>query len=296
MPPPVRVGRRSGSRWDATMRDLFTGATRVATRIAPATIAAAAVALSLGAYSGHATRRSGHKHARHGFTLVLRKRTVRLEPGSSVRLTVVVHRRHLRRRITFRVISRLPHGVSAHFSPRRTRGRRTTLILRVSRSAAPGHYRLRLRASAGHVRRSVVLRLDVVNAQTSHVPSAQAPDFSLTGNVAVPLEPGSPQPIDVVISNPNDLPLIITSLGVDVQAITAPQATPSLPCTPSDFAVQPYAGPTLTVPASSSRSLSELGVPSSQWPEVGIVDRPTNQDGCQGASLSLAYSADARLG
>lgn len=146
------------------------------------------------------------------------------------------------------------------------------------------------------MRRSVVLRLDVVNAQTSHVPSAQAPDFSLTGNVAVPLEPGSPQPIDVVISNPNDLPLIITSLGVDVQAITAPQATPSLPCTPSDFAVQPYAGPTLTVPASSSRSLSELGVPSSQWPEVGIVDRPTNQDGCQGASLSLAYSADARLG
>ena len=44
------------------------------------------------------------------------------------------------------------------------------------------------------------------------------------------------------------------------------------------------------------RSLAELGVPSSQWPEVGVIDRPTDQDGCQGASLSLNYSAAARLG
>jgi hypothetical protein len=278
------------------MRDLFTWATRVATRIAPASVAAAAVAFSLGTYTGHAAAVSGHKPARHAFTLALRKRAVTLEPGSSARLTVVIHRRRLRARISFKVVSRLPRGISARFSPRRTRGRRTTLVLRVSRSVAAGRYRLRLRATTRHVRRTVVLRLNVVRAQITQAPAGHVSNFSITGSVAVPLEPGSPQPIDALITNPNDLQLNITSLTVGVQTVTAPQATAALPCTPSDFAVAPYSGPALTIPASSSRSLSALGVPSAQWPEVGLVDRPANQDGCQGASLSLTYSADARLG
>ena len=282
------------------MRDLFTGATEIATRIAPATIATATFAFSLGAYAGHAATLSPHQPARagHTFTLALRTRAVTLDPGSSARLAVVIHRRSLPARVSFRVISRLPRGVSARFSPRRTRGRRTTLVLQVSGSAGRGRYRLRLRATGGHVRRTVTLTVNVASPKTATTsPTGEIPEFSVTGSTAVPLEPGPAQPIDVLITNPNDLPLNISSLSVTVQAVTAPQATPTLPCSPSDFAaMQPYSGQTLTVPSSSSRTLSELGVPSSEWPEIGIVDRPTNQDGCQGASLSLAYSANARLG
>lgn len=152
------------------------------------------------------------------------------------------------------------------------------------------------------MRRTVTVTLSVARpkprpqASTGALPTGELPDFAITGSPAAPLEPGAPQPIDVLITNPNDLPLNVTSLSVSVQGIRAPQATPALPCSTSDFAVQPYSGGALIVPASSSRSLSELGVPSGQWPQVGIVDRPTNQDGCQGASLSLTYSADARLG
>lgn len=278
------------------MRDLFTGAARLATRIAPTTIATAAVAFSVGAYSGHAATPSGRRGVRHTFTLALRRRGVTLVPGSSARLTVIIHRRRLRARISFRVISSLPQGVSAGFSPRRAKGRRTTLTLKVSGSAVPGRYRLRLRASSGHARRTVALTLTVASPKASTQALAGPSNFSITGSAALPLEPGSPQPIDVLITNPNDLPLNIAGLGVAVQSVTAPQATPALPCTASDFAVQAYSGQALTVPASSSRTLSELGVPSSQWPEVGLIDRPTNQDGCQRASVSLTYTADARLG
>ncbi len=279
------------------MINLLTGARRIATRVAPATIAAAAAAFSLGAYSGHAATLSGRRAAHHTFTLALGKRAVTLNPDASARFGVSIRRRRLRALISFSVISRLPGGVAVGFSPRRTRGRHATLILRVSGSAVPGHYRVRLRARGGRVRRTAVLTVNVAKPKAAtQSRTGQLPDFSLTGSTAAPLEPGSAQPIDVLITNPNDLPLNVTSLSVNVQSVSAPQATPALPCSTGDFAVAPYSGPALTVPASSSRTLSGLGVPGSQWPQVEIIDLQSNQDGCQGASVSLTYSAGARLG
>lgn len=279
------------------MMDLFTGAIRIVRRVAPATIAAAAGAFTLGAYSGHAATLFGPKSIHPTFTLTLRQRSVALEPGSSARLGVVVHRRRLRSAVGLGVASQLPQGVSARFFPQRTRGGHATLVLGVSSSASPGRYLLLLRGRAAHVDRSVGLELRVLSPEAPTPPSTEAhPDFSITGSVAVPLEPGSPQPIDVLITNPNDLPLNLMSLTVGVHSIRAPRASAALPCTAADFTVGPYTGQALTIPASSSRSLSALGVPGSQWPEVGVINRPTNQDGCQGASLSLTYSSEARLG
>ena len=57
----------------------------------------------------------------------------------------------------------------------------------------------------------------------------------------------------------------------------SPQATPALPCTISDFSVQQYSGLLpLVVAAQSTVSLSELGVPQAEWPEVTMIDRPTS--------------------
>ncbi len=121
--------------------------------------------------------------------------------------------------------------------------------------------------------------------------------FAITGNVEGPLQLGVPQPIDLRITNPNTSPLVITDLTASVAAVSAPRATPSLPCTLRDFSIQAFSGTLpLTVPASSTRSLAELGVPAAQWPQISIIDLPTNQDGCRAASLTLAYGGMATGG
>jgi hypothetical protein len=283
---------------DRTMRDLLIRVTKFARRSAPATIAVAAAAFSLGAYSGHAAALTAQRSARHSFTLTLSSKSLTLQTGSSKRLSIAIHRHRLRARVALKVISKLPRGLTVRFVPSRTRRRRTTLVLRASSSTLPRHYKLRIRATGGHVRRTVTLSLNLVMRRTAVQSRTGAnPDFSLTGDVGTPLEPGMAEPIDVRITNPNSLPLTVNSLTVTLQSVSAPQATPALPCTQADFTTQPYSGQLpVTVPAGGSETLSELGIPSDQWPEISLADLPTNQDGCQGASLSLAYSADARLG
>jgi hypothetical protein len=112
-----------------------------------------------------------------------------------------------------------------------------------------------------------------------------------------PLQPGEPRPIDLQITNPNTSQLVVNSLTASVSAISAPQATASLTCTLSDFSVQAFSGALpLTVPASSTRSLAELGVPTAQWPQISIINLPTNQDGCRSASVTLSYGGTATGG
>lgn len=235
--------------------------------------------------------------ARHTFTLAVGRKAVTVAPGSMTRLTVRIRRRHLRAAVGFRVMTRLPSGVSVRLAPTRTRGRRTSLTIRAASGLLPRRYLLRLRGSAGHLRRTITLTPNLIGPGAGASRSGQPAPFSVTGNAAGLLEPGVPQTIDAVIANPNSLPLSITSLVVTVQGVTAPQATASLPCGPSDFAVQQYAGRLpLSVPASSNKSLSDLGVPPPQWPQISILDLPSNQDGCQGASLRLGFAGDGSLG
>jgi hypothetical protein len=121
--------------------------------------------------------------------------------------------------------------------------------------------------------------------------------FGIAGNVGSILEPGTNAPIDLTITNPNGTPLRITSLSIAIASITAPRATPTLPCSPADFVVgQPQVGATLVIPAHSSRSLQALGVANSQWPSLGMLNGLENQDGCKGATLVLSYGGTAVRG
>jgi hypothetical protein len=49
----------------------------------------------------------------------------------------------------------------------------------------------------------------------------------------------------------------------------------------------------MTVPASSTLTLSELGFTEGQMPQVGMLNRSVNQDGCKGSTLTFAYSGSA---
>jgi hypothetical protein len=280
------------------MKDQLSRATRIAKRTAPVTLAAAAVAFSLGAYSGQAEGTAAGDCDCGTFTLVLARKALTLKPGSTTRVKLIIHRHSLRQRVAFRVLSKLPRGISARFAPRRARGGRTILILRARTGVvAAGRYRVRIRAAAGHTRRTVTLTLKVIKPTASRATAGQPPEVTITGNAPSPLEPGAPQPIDVVIANPNPVPLTVEKLTVAIGSLAAPLATRALPCTQGEFALQQYSGALpLTIPSRSSRSLRELGIATGEWPEISLLELPANQDGCKGASLGLAFAAQARLG
>lgn len=172
------------------------------------------------------------------------------------------------------------------------------LIVATSSRTPSGTYRLRVRAGGGGLQSTTVVLLRVRGAAGGGrtTPVTLSP-YSISGDVTDPLEPGTPRGIDLTVTNPFALPLRLTGLSVKIRALSAPRATPALPCTAADFSVQQYSGAyPVVIPALSARSLEGLGIPVAAWPQVAIVDRTSNQDGCQGASVTLAYDALARLG
>jgi hypothetical protein len=103
--------------------------------------------------------------------------------------------------------------------------------------------------------------------------------------------------LNLSIAHPNRLRLSVTSLIINLQSVSAPRATGRLPCTLTDFSVRQFWGSyPLIVAPSTTRTLSELRIPTARWPRVATIARPFDQDGCQGASLNLVYSGTVRLG
>lgn len=148
-------------------------------------------------------------------------------------------------------------------------------------------YPLRLKASGGRFATTVAVNLNV-----------QAPrlvPFGISGSLTG-LQPGVPQALDLSLRNPYQPGLVVRSVAVAIQNISAPRATPSLPCTAADFSVQQYSGGyPLVLSGSSTVTLSGLGVAPAARPTVTLLARPLDQDGCQGATVSLAYTGSAEI-
>jgi hypothetical protein len=103
------------------------------------------------------------------------------------------------------------------------------------------------------------------------------------------LMPGAPaQPLPVRIVNPNPAPIEVTSLTVAVSP--EPSACPGDP----NFEVTPAslspAAP-LTVPAGGSASLPTA---TATAPAVAMRELPVDQNACQGATVRLDFSGEAR--
>lgn len=117
--------------------------------------------------------------------------------------------------------------------------------------------------------------------------------LSIWGNVSSKLYPGaSPISINPSLLNPHNYKLLVGKLTLKVGAVKAPHATRALPCTKADFATTNYRGHKFTVPSGQS-TLGRDRVPKGQWPTISMIDRPVNQDGCMGATLTLAYQGSA---
>lgn len=120
--------------------------------------------------------------------------------------------------------------------------------------------------------------------------------FSISGDLSQRVRPGTLVPLDLTISNPHDTALTVTDLHVRVASVHAPNSSAALPCTVNDFTVEQVPSNfEATVDAAASSSLGELGIPAAGWPLVGMLDSPSNQDGCKGATMTLAYTASGRV-
>lgn len=101
------------------------------------------------------------------------------------------------------------------------------------------------------------------------------------------LYPGDPpQPVPILVTNPNSVPIEVTSLTIAI-------AGDPRNCSAENFALTPSSvSPTapLTVPANSS-----VGLPTAtaSAPTVGMLNLSLNQDACQGAEVPLAFDGEA---
>jgi hypothetical protein len=119
--------------------------------------------------------------------------------------------------------------------------------------------------------------------------------FGIIGNASALFYPGAtPQPLDLVLTNPFNFDIKVTAITVTVQAATTKNGNPNPSCngTQNLNVARPFNG-TVTLAKNATKSLSQLGTPPSQYPLVQMPDLPVNQDACQKSTFHMSYSGTA---
>ncbi len=113
--------------------------------------------------------------------------------------------------------------------------------------------------------------------------------FTISGDITVPLLPGGSYPLDLVVTNPRNSAITIAAGGISVSI-----ATGQTGCSAAEnFVFTHGLLDSITIPAGTTRSLSQLGVPIDRWPVLSMIETNTNQDACRGAAIVLTYSGTA---
>jgi hypothetical protein len=121
------------------------------------------------------------------------------------------------------------------------------------------------------------------------VKSAEGMPFTITGSLSELLAPGLTRTLPLTISNPNSVPIHVTSLVVTVQSGSSNpgcDGPTNVQVTQSNAS---EANP-LTVPANGQVTLPSGTVGA---PQVLMKDLASNQDACKGASFTFKYSGSA---
>ena len=123
-------------------------------------------------------------------------------------------------------------------------------------------------------------------------------DFTIYGPTGLqPILPGNSEPLDISIKNTNPESITISPNAISgaVTSITNGDNNGSLAaCATTWFSISN--GPTtetLTIPANTTESLSDLGVPQSDWPVLSMINNNVNQDNCVNATLNLGFTGTA---
>jgi hypothetical protein len=210
-------------------------------------------------------------------------------PGERAKYVVKV-RHSGRRRVRLSILDGLPASAIASYSRSSfssKQGPRSGSTLTIDTAGVPsGGHRILLLASSG--RRRAIASVNLV------ITSRQPANFTIAGDLSSALEPGLTVPLDLALTNPGEVDLLISGLEVSVGSIDAPLASATYPCTAEDFEVAQFSGTYgFALGSSTTSSLSQLGFPPEQMPQVTMPDRPVNQNGCKGASIHFDFSGTA---
>jgi hypothetical protein len=257
-------------------------------RSAPVLVFGAFAAASL-AYTVRWHQTNVRSRGRAPFSLVATPASRNVTAGGKVQYRIAIHRGRYRGRLRLTVASLgllSRHGVRmGNRASLKVTGRRALLTVQTTSVDPPRRYPVKLKAVGGRYRGYLTVGLTIMAPEPA--------SFRVTGNSG-PLWPGTAQAVDLALTNPNPQAIAIRSLTVSIEKVTAPRSTGSLPCSTADFAVSQFRGSyPLNVPADATVHLSDLGVPSTMGPQLQMLDRPVNQNGCQGATLTLSYRGTA---
>jgi len=107
----------------------------------------------------------------------------------------------------------------------------------------------------------------------------------LQTSVVTGLAPGLPaQTLSGTFQNPNSGPVYVSSVSVTISSVVKAVGAPAGTCDATDYVIT---GSPLTIDA------EVLANDTSTWsgPQIAFVNKASNQDGCKGATVNLAYSA-----
>jgi hypothetical protein len=175
--------------------------------------------------------------------------------------------------------SGLPKGATAAFgypggpdSP--------AMTVTTSASAQPGRYPLTVTGVGAPGSRSTTVILSVEEKKP----------FNLEHPPVTGLFPGHTRRLNIALSNPHNFDILVRQVFV---ALDPYSSKPGCGVKANFGTVQmpdPYA---LVLPANSTRTLSQLGVPEGQRPGVTMFNLPTDQNACKGAEITLLFSGAA---
>jgi hypothetical protein len=147
----------------------------------------------------------------------------------------------------------------------------------------------RTRTHAKGVADAAAARSATAHGSAAAAKVAPAGTFTLSGHAVGTLFPGGPAlPVDLVIENPAAAPLTVEAVT------TAVAGTSSDRCGASNFLVAHQLAATVVVPGRATRSLSQLGIPQSRWPQLRMVETGANQDECAAAAVTLSFDGTGR--
>ena len=178
--------------------------------------------------------------------------------------------------------SGLPNGVAAALAPNPAGGNSAILAFTSNSNPKPGTYPITITGTGGGLTRATSVTLTVEEKKA----------FGISGDATQGFAPGRSVPLDLVLTNPHSFTLKVTEIAVDPDRVTSKPG-----CDGDDnFSVEPIPADRypLSLPAKSTRTLSQLGVNDADKPAVVMNDlENVNQDACRGATVFFNYSGAA---
>ena len=256
----------------------------------------AALKTPLGTYRVTVAAISGSTIARFTVTLVVTKPgafTLRLAPP----LRTAIVRGAVNYAITLEglrpapspTVSLVVHGFPLHSkvslsAPTLTSPGFVTVHASFPSTVKAGTYKIMAQGTAGSETETAYAYL-VLRSAPPTKPGQVRPPFVIGGQPTTALTPGSTSPINLAITNAESSTMSVDSLAV---AITG---TDRAGCAASNFTIAQYHGLIpLQIPANSTLTLQQLGIPSADWPTITMLNLPVNQDACKATSVLLAYT------